>query len=297
MNSLFLGASLSVALTATAHAQTSYATGFEIGDGFAPGSIEAGASEGNANWQHAANGSSFGTVVTGTANTGNQSLAIVRAQSVNSGVIHGVRSPELLLGTGNGAGTGLSGAAYREFSSSFWIRTGPGNGVGEINPYFLSINAWSNNRMSWISMDFNRSQEGLAFYMNGVDNDGNFLGQDLITSNLTPGSWYRIDQLLTWGGDSGFVNTRIYDESLNEVGNSSTTTWDKYYENFGPPVRPVNQLNFRTSTGTEGVVAYIDDVSYSVSAFVPEPATWAMMISGFGLAGAAVRRQRPVALA
>jgi hypothetical protein len=35
----------------------------------------------------------------------------------------------------------------------------------------------------------------------------------------------------------------------------------------------------------------IDDISGSA---VPEPATWAMMITGFGLAGAAIRRRRTV---
>lgn len=35
----------------------------------------------------------------------------------------------------------------------------------------------------------------------------------------------------------------------------------------------------------------IDDVSYNAAA-IPEPATWAVMIGGFGLAGAALRRRR-----
>ena len=34
-----------------------------------------------------------------------------------------------------------------------------------------------------------------------------------------------------------------------------------------------------------------------VSAAVPEPATWAMMIAGFGMAGAAIRRRRATAVA
>jgi hypothetical protein len=41
----------------------------------------------------------------------------------------------------------------------------------------------------------------------------------------------------------------------------------------------------------------MDDVTYEtvVPSAVPEPATWAMMIAGFGLAGAAARRRRPAA--
>ena len=40
----------------------------------------------------------------------------------------------------------------------------------------------------------------------------------------------------------------------------------------------------------------VDTISFNQSA-VPEPAGWALMISGFGLAGAALRRRRAVALA
>lgn len=48
-----------------------------------------------------------------------------------------------------------------------------------------------------------------------------------------------------------------------------------------------------TVPGNGGV--FFDAVS--VSGGVPEPATWALMISGFGLAGAALRRRRAVAAA
>ncbi|MBP6878970.1 MAG: PEP-CTERM sorting domain-containing protein [Phenylobacterium sp.] len=42
-----------------------------------------------------------------------------------------------------------------------------------------------------------------------------------------------------------------------------------------------------------GVDAWgIDNVTYGVGSAVPEPATWAMMITGFGLAGSALRRRR-----
>jgi opacity protein-like surface antigen len=47
-------------------------------------------------------------------------------------------------------------------------------------------------------------------------------------------------------------------------------------------------------TGTPGTLGF-DDLRFTTG--VPEPATWALMIGGFGLAGAALRRRRPAAIA
>ena len=44
--------------------------------------------------------------------------------------------------------------------------------------------------------------------------------------------------------------------------------------------------------GNDNIGIVIDNLSLSVGP-VPEPATWAMMIAGFGLAGMAARRRRP----
>jgi hypothetical protein len=41
----------------------------------------------------------------------------------------------------------------------------------------------------------------------------------------------------------------------------------------------------------------VANITFDVGPRVPEPATWAMMIAGFGLAGAALRGRRPVATA
>jgi hypothetical protein len=41
-------------------------------------------------------------------------------------------------------------------------------------------------------------------------------------------------------------------------------------------------------------VAGIDDISFTSTAAVPEPATWALMLFGFGLVGSAMRRQAKV---
>ncbi len=55
-----------------------------------------------------------------------------------------------------------------------------------------------------------------------------------------------------------------------------------------PATHPVNPVFTFTPTQTSGNV----DVYYSYDSVVPEPATWAMMIAGFGVAGGAVRRRR-----
>jgi hypothetical protein len=50
-----------------------------------------------------------------------------------------------------------------------------------------------------------------------------------------------------------------------------------------------------TGLATVDSTAFIDDVSLSVTpSAVPEPANWAMLLTGFGLVGAAVRRRRIV---
>jgi hypothetical protein len=57
------------------------------------------------------------------------------------------------------------------------------------------------------------------------------------------------------------------------------------------------QLFFQLDpTSTDNVGVILDNVSLSISA-VPEPASWAMMIAGVGLAGGALRRRRTITAA
>ena len=46
---------------------------------------------------------------------------------------------------------------------------------------------------------------------------------------------------------------------------------------------------------TTFVWTFVSEVTFDGTAGIPEPATWAMMIAGFGLVGAAARRRRPLA--
>jgi hypothetical protein len=49
------------------------------------------------------------------------------------------------------------------------------------------------------------------------------------------------------------------------------------------------------SNSHDNVGPLLDDVQLDIGGAVPEPATWALMIGGFGMAGAALRRRRAVA--
>ena len=56
-------------------------------------------------------------------------------------------------------------------------------------------------------------------------------------------------------------------------------------------------LTFQFASGSaDNVGPLLDNIVLDVSAPVPEPATWAMMIFGFGLIGSAMRRRRNVAV-
>ncbi len=57
-----------------------------------------------------------------------------------------------------------------------------------------------------------------------------------------------------------------------------------YLENVGPNGFDWSDTGFTLAT-------------FAPTSAVPEPATWAMMIAGFGVVGGAVRRRRPAALA
>lgn len=64
---------------------------------------------------------------------------------------------------------------------------------------------------------------------------------------------------------------------------------------FGPvPRNWAGVINFFDETANSGVILYLNGSpgTYAVTNAVPEPASWTLLISGFGMVGATLRRRR-----
>lgn len=81
--------------------------------------------------------------------------------------------------------------------------------------------------------------------------------------------------------------------SLTGVGGGSTA-WSAHNVTFSSLAGQT--LIFAAAGASDSLGGYVDNIQLSTGA-VPEPATWAMMITGFGMAGTMLRRRRMVAAA
>lgn len=86
------------------------------------------------------------------------------------------------------------------------------------------------------------------------------------------------------GDYTGLLTLGTYSESL--PGNRALLTYGLVWT---PQTSGTMQLSFWT-TSADNIGPILDNVLVTQ---VPEPATWAMLIAGFGLVGAAARRRRP----
>ncbi len=107
----------------------------------------------------------------------------------------------------------------------------------------------------------------LSFYVGNADGNGNYL----LPSSLT----------LSIGGGTPVTYT-------NSDITAGTINW-KYFSTSFVASSSSTSIQFNNATAIGDNYAGLDTVVLSA---VPEPATWAMMIAGFGIVGGAMRRQR-----
>jgi hypothetical protein len=120
------------------------------------------------------------------------------------------------------------------------------------------------------------------------------------------------DNLTTYGAQA--ASSRVYNVRWSHVTADSTANWDpggwflnnSFFQLTDDNV-PVNErqggtFQIAVTAGDQwGFYVYTTDGQFGRGALsistVPEPASWTMLIAGFGLAGAALRRRRMVAAA
>jgi hypothetical protein len=202
------------------------------------------------------------------------------------------------------------GAAFASGAqaSTVWDNGGPGSAAG-----FCSSNTFTCGSAGWnIYDDF---QLSLGTQVTGFTYDSNFSSFGSVSDYVsTKWSIWSADPRSTFGAGplasgtavgvnsvdgSGFTLTTVTGLNValgagtywlglsNNVDNNQITTYVlSGGSKLGAASQSDNAGNFFN--------ARIDDASFTIqgSAGVPEPATWALMIGGFGLAGAALRRRR-----
>jgi hypothetical protein len=86
-----------------------------------------------------------------------------------------------------------------------------------------------------------------------------------------------------------------YFQSGNIAGNAP---WTSYFLTFDPTTAGTLQVVLGSGS-RDNIGPLLDNVrvTQAVAGVIPEPATWAMLIAGFGLVGMAARRRRGVAVA
>jgi hypothetical protein len=80
----------------------------------------------------------------------------------------------------------------------------------------------------------------------------------------------------------------LFDIVMHSTGDTSDLDWQAYAHNF-TATDTTTRLTFTNLTGGPNEGVFLDAIAVAA---VPEPATWAMMLIGFGGIGLAMRRRR-----
>ena len=154
------------------------------------------------------------------------------------------------------------------------------------------LESWDSTNGSCCSPDF------LDIFIDGVDitpNDGNAATPDWLTANNALGS------VEAYAGgtelfDGPNINNRVHFNTVDTLVNMGTagalTNFAHSSSTFTLGIRASGAGWQGGSDEAWGIDSLSISFNGTFDSAVPEPATWAMMIVGFGLIGAALRRER-----
>ena len=204
------------------------------------------------------------------------------------------------------SGAQATGVINGDFSAN---NTGFTSGYGYLAPagqgtlypegkYTVDTNP-NNVHDQWASFGDHTTGSGLMMIINGATVDGVPVWGETGISVAQNTTYY----FSTWVASSHPASPAILDFSINgsSVGglNASSTTglWQQFYTTwFSGSNTSVDLALVNHNTAFSGNDFALDDIAFGITKpGVPEPATWALMLGGFGLAGVALRRRRLVA--
>lgn len=158
-----------------------------------------------------------------------------------------------------------------------------GGNIGLLQSLYISFNSGGRVRISFDLSGSQRSTDRDSFaFLLAFSQPTDIAGgrQDL------PGTGSR-----SFGPLAGVISF------VDSVQIAGTTGWRRHFYEFQPLEATEIRVAFQSS-GSDGIGPLIDNVQISHSfGVVPEPATWAMLMAGFGMIGAAARRRSRAARA
>jgi hypothetical protein len=151
---------------------------------------------------------------------------------------------------------------------------------------FALLTAGADDDYQTLTQSFTLAQASLVSF------DAAFLADDEVSDGLG----FNDDGYVCIGLLGG-IAARLFQSDINAVGDFGETPWTHVSVLLGPGtysieagVRNVGDIANGYSPGFDSRLIF-DNVAVS-AAPVPEPASWALMIAGFGLVGGALRRRR-----
>jgi len=179
------------------------------------------------------------------------------------------------------------------FSSDFETPAYAGTGYQLVD----SVQGWDLSGGSWIEVQHG-SVAGLSHSGSQhveLDSTGNSAMSRIIgAGDYVLSFWYSARPGV--GADSNGIELWVDGANvltLAEAGGSQTA-WTEHSYAFS--LSGDGLIEFRAVGANDSYGGYLDDITLSTAA-IPEPASWALLIAGFGLVGAAMRRRPVVAFA
>ena len=112
-----------------------------------------------------------------------------------------------------------------------------------------------------------------------------------IRFDVTPGSTFKLNafSIGSYLNVSREVEVALFDLDYNLI-SSGSAVLTSVASTFGGTL--ITTTGYILQIGPDGYNGGVSDVSFTTANAVPEPTSWAMLIAGFGLVGATLRRRR-----